>query len=71
MAEEILKYLAKNNEVNTLKLAGIFQEDHQKIIGTLKSIQAHGDLVIAEPINEKNLELTEEGKLVAKQGKGK
>ncbi|XP_076260587.1 phenylalanine--tRNA ligase alpha subunit [Rhynchophorus ferrugineus] len=68
MAEKILKYLDENNEVNTLKLASILNEDHQKIIGTLKSIQAHGDLVVAEPINEKNIELTEEGKLVARQG---
>ncbi|XP_060527125.1 phenylalanine--tRNA ligase alpha subunit [Cylas formicarius] len=68
MAEKILKYLSENEEVNTLKLAEKFQEDHQKIIGFLKSIQANGDLVIAEPVSQKNIELTEEGKLVANQG---
>jgi len=68
MAEKILKYLSENSEVNTLQLAEIFKEDHQKVIGALKSIQANGELVLAEPITQKNIELTEEGKLVAKQG---
>lgn len=69
MAERILKYLSEHSEVNTLKLAEIFNEDHQKVIGALKSIQANGDLVSAEPVSEKNIELTEEGKLVASQGR--
>ncbi|CAG9772645.1 unnamed protein product [Ceutorhynchus assimilis] len=68
MAERILKYLSENDEVNSLKLAEIFNEDHQKVVGALKSIQANGDLVIAEPVSEKNIELTEEGKLVAENG---
>ncbi|XP_066252364.1 phenylalanine--tRNA ligase alpha subunit [Euwallacea similis] len=68
MAERILKYLSENVEVNTLKLAEEFSEDHQKIIGALKSIQANGDLISAEPVSQKNIELTEEGKLVASEG---
>lgn len=68
MAERILKYLSEHSEVNTLKLAEIFNEDHQKVIGALKSIQANGDLVSADPVSEKSIELTEEGKLVASQG---
>lgn len=69
MAERILKYLSENPEVNTLKLAEVFKEDHQKVIGALKSIQANGDLVSAEPVSDKQIELTTEGKLVAKDGK--
>lgn len=69
MAERILKYLSEHSEVNTLKLAEIFNEDHQKVIGALKSIQANGDLVSADPVSEKSIELTEEGKLVASQGR--
>ncbi|ENN75273.1 phenylalanine--tRNA ligase alpha subunit [Dendroctonus ponderosae] len=68
MAERILKYLSENSEVNTLKLAEVFKEDHQKVIGALKSIQANGDLVSAEPVSDKQIELTTEGKLVAKAG---
>jgi len=63
-----LLHLSENNEVNTLELARAFTEDHQKVIGALKSIQATGDLIVAEPQSEKHFELTEEGNLVAKQG---
>ncbi|KAG5878298.1 hypothetical protein JTB14_017649 [Gonioctena quinquepunctata] len=68
LVENILKYLSEKGNVNTLKLAQLFNEDHQKIIGALKSIQAHGDLVAAEPVSETKIELTEEGKLVAEKG---
>ncbi|XP_023021722.1 phenylalanine--tRNA ligase alpha subunit isoform X2 [Leptinotarsa decemlineata] len=68
LIEDILKYLSENQSVNTLKYAQLYNEDHQKVIGALKSIQAHGDLVVAEPISETKIELTEEGKLVAEKG---
>lgn len=68
LSERILQYLANNNEVNTLELSKIFNEDHQRIVGALKSIQASGDLVTAETVSEKHIELTEEGKLVAEKG---
>lgn len=68
LTEKILQYLANNNEVNTLDLAKTFEEDHQKIVGALKSIQATGDLIVAEPVSEKHIELTEEGKQVAESG---
>lgn len=69
LIESILKYISDNGDVNTLKLAKEFNEDHQKIIGSLKSIQAHGELVIADAVSEKKIELTEEGKLVVENGK--
>lgn len=69
LSERILQYLAKNNEINTLELAKIFNEEHQRIVGALKSIQATGDLVTAETVSEKHIELTEEGKLIAEKGK--
>ncbi|XP_072398556.1 phenylalanine--tRNA ligase alpha subunit [Diabrotica undecimpunctata] len=68
LIENILKYISDNGDVNTLKLASAFNEDHQKIIGALKSIQAHGDLVLAEPVSNKKVELTEEGKIIAEKG---
>lgn len=69
LSEKILKYVSENNSSNTLKLADVFNEDHQKIIGALKSIEAHGKLIIAEPVNEKVFEITEEGKLIIEKGK--
>ncbi|CAH1959636.1 unnamed protein product [Acanthoscelides obtectus] len=66
--ENILKYLAENDKANTITLGKYFNEDHQKIVGALKSIQAHGELLLAESISDKKIELTEEGKLIAEKG---
>lgn len=68
LSEKILQYLDNCESVGTLNLARIFGEDHQKIIGALKSIQANGDFVIAEAQSQKHFELTEEGVQVAENG---
>lgn len=68
LTEKILRHLAEHNEVNTLELAKLLSEDHQKIIGALKSIQANGELVVAEPQSEKHFELTDEGTAVVDGG---
>lgn len=46
LAESILLHLANNNEkfINSLDLAQIYNEDHQKIVGAIKSIQALGEV---------------------------
>lgn len=69
LSEKILKYLSENDTVNTLTLAKLFNEDHQKVIGALKSIQANGDLVIADSKAEKAVEVTDEGKHISENGK--
>ncbi|VEN34984.1 unnamed protein product [Callosobruchus maculatus] len=68
LIEGILRYLSENGNANTLSLSQYFNEEHQKIVGALKSIQAHGDFVIADPIANKKIELTDEGKLIAEKG---
>ncbi|XP_018564075.1 phenylalanine--tRNA ligase alpha subunit [Anoplophora glabripennis] len=68
LSEKILKYLSENDTVNTLTLAKLFNEDHQKIIGALKSIQANGDLVTADQKAEKAIEVTDEGKHISENG---
>lgn len=68
LSERILQYLDENDTATTLELAKKFNEDHQKIIGAVKSIQAVGDLISAEPQNEKSLELTEEGRNITEKG---
>nr|XP_022906024.1 phenylalanine--tRNA ligase alpha subunit [Onthophagus taurus] len=68
LSEKILQYISENDEVTTLKLATVFKEDHQKVVGALKSIQTYGDLVIADPLSDKTLGLTEEGLLFVKNG---
>lgn len=54
--------------VDTLELATQFNEDHQKVIGALKSIEANGNLVISEPTSSKCWLLTEEGQQVLEHG---
>lgn len=66
--ETLLKHLATVDSVDTLDLVGIFNEDHQKIIGALKSIEANGNLVISEPTSRKAWQLTDEGQLVLEKG---
>nr|CAH7728878.1 unnamed protein product [Callosobruchus chinensis] len=68
LIEGILRYLSENGNADTLSLSKYFNEDHQKIVGALKSIQAHGDFVVADPVADKKIELTEEGKLIAEKG---
>lgn len=68
LTERILQHLNVSDKVDTLDLVPIFGEDHQKIVGALKSIQAHGELVTAEPASRKSLELTSEGIEVAANG---
>ncbi|XP_061705112.1 phenylalanine--tRNA ligase alpha subunit [Cydia pomonella] len=65
--ERILHYLEKSDKVDTLKLASEFGEDHQKVVGAVKSLEAL-DMVISEAAKSTKWELTEEGKLVADKG---
>lgn len=65
--ERILKYLDGIDKVDTLKLASEFNEDHQKIVGAVKSLEAL-EMVVSEGVKSTKWELTEEGKLVAEKG---
>ncbi|XP_060802019.1 phenylalanine--tRNA ligase alpha subunit [Amyelois transitella] len=65
--ERILHYLDKCNEVDTLKLANEFHEDHQKIVGAVKSLEAL-EMVTSEAVKNTRWELTEEGQLVSDKG---
>lgn len=60
LTERILQYLDQHKIADTLKLADEFKEDHQKVIGALKSLES---LEMAE--GDKNslykIELTAEG----------
>ncbi|XP_045483138.1 phenylalanine--tRNA ligase alpha subunit [Harmonia axyridis] len=68
LSERILQELIEKDSIDTLELAKIFEQDHQKIIGALKSIEAHGNLLIVEPQTRKYFELTPEGKLIVEKG---
>ncbi|KAI4485579.1 hypothetical protein M0802_012701 [Mischocyttarus mexicanus] len=68
LADNILKYLSENNEVNSLDLVETFNEDHQKIVGAIKSLEAIGDLIETTIISKQKWEITTEGQHVLKNG---
>lgn len=39
LADRILEYLGAHGETNSLDLADEFREDHQKIVGAIKSLE--------------------------------
>ncbi|KAI5644577.1 tRNA synthetases class II core domain-containing protein [Phthorimaea operculella] len=65
--ERILHYLDKADKVDTLVLAKEFGEDHQKIVGAVKSLEAL-EMVTSEPVKSTKWGLTDEGQLVADKG---
>uniref|UniRef100_A0A1L8DI45 phenylalanine--tRNA ligase n=1 Tax=Nyssomyia neivai TaxID=330878 RepID=A0A1L8DI45_9DIPT len=71
ITEQLLKYVEKldhDQYVDTLDLVPIFREEHQKIIGALKSIEAHGDIIATNPTSRKTWSLTDEGRAVIENG---
>ncbi|KAK1130700.1 hypothetical protein K0M31_018813 [Melipona bicolor] len=68
LTEQILDYLNKHEEVNSLHLSEVFKENHQKIIGAIKSLETLDDLITTKQITDKKWELTSEGQHVASYG---
>lgn len=68
LQEQVLAYLDSHENVDTLDLAVHFQMDHQKVVGAVKSIEAHGNLINSEITSRKSWELTKEGEEVAAKG---
>jgi phenylalanyl-tRNA synthetase alpha chain len=52
LSERLLWYLDANERVDTLHLAALFKVDHQKVIGAVKSLQAVGDVSVAESLHQ-------------------
>lgn len=65
--ERILHYLDKCGQVDTLKLSSEFNEDHQKVVGAVKSLEAL-EMVVSEVVKSTKWELTGEGEEVADKG---
>lgn len=68
LTEQILKYIEQHEKADTLDLATEFNEEHQKVVGALKSIQAHGDLLNSETTSRKAWQVTDEGRQVIEHG---
>lgn len=68
LPEVILSKVSELDCVDTLSLSSDLNEDHQKIIGAVKSIQSYGEVIYAEPNSTKLWEVTDEGKTVIQNG---
>lgn len=61
LTQRVLQYLIHTESVDTLQLAKEFEEDHQKIVGAVKSLQSLGSIIEADPKNDVRIELSSEG----------
>jgi phenylalanyl-tRNA synthetase alpha chain len=52
LSERLLCYLDRHERVDTLHLASLFEVDHQKVIGAVKSLQAVGDVSVVENLHQ-------------------
>ena len=69
LPEKILSFLDKTNEpVESEALANEFKEDHQKIVGAIKSLESLGNLIETEMKTVKQWQLSSEGQIVVKRG---
>ncbi|XP_012522681.2 phenylalanine--tRNA ligase alpha subunit isoform X2 [Monomorium pharaonis] len=68
LTDRILEYLETHGETNSLDLADAFREDHQKVVGAIKSLETVDDLITVTPISKKKWELTDEGKYIIEHG---
>ncbi|XP_020915767.1 phenylalanine--tRNA ligase alpha subunit-like, partial [Exaiptasia diaphana] len=64
----ILEEIANSGHLNTYEFAKDLQQDHQLIVGAIKSIQSVGEIINTEQCQQENLVLTEEGVLIADKG---
>ena len=69
LSEKILVLMSDRNEtVGSDKLAVEFEEDHQKVVGAIKSLESLGEVIKTETETIKEWHLTNEGKDVVKRG---
>jgi phenylalanyl-tRNA synthetase alpha chain len=69
LPEKILNLLDKSKDsIDSIALADKFNEDHQKIVGALKSLEGLGNVIKTESNVIQKWQLTEEGENVAKNG---
>ncbi|CDW54783.1 phenylalanyl tRNA synthetase alpha chain [Trichuris trichiura] len=68
LGEKILLALDNREPLNTMDIASEFHVPHQLVVGAMKSLEAHGNLIKTEQVVNKHMELTEEGKEVAANG---
>ncbi|XP_023335053.1 phenylalanine--tRNA ligase alpha subunit isoform X2 [Eurytemora carolleeae] len=67
-AEEVLQKLSQESPLTSTQLAQRLNCDHQKIVGSIKSLECLGDVISSKLETIKKWQLTQEGEMVAKDG---
>jgi len=67
-SEKVLKYVEANGPVSTLKLAELWQEEHQKVVGIVNSLLSLGEVIETEKESSAHWVLTDEGKATVESG---
>ena len=71
LPEKILLEIEKHGSVKSSDLSKVFNTDHQKIVGAIKSLECLDDMIEADMETVKRWDLSKEGELVAEKGKVK
>ena len=68
LPEKILLEIEKHGSVKSSDLSRLFNTDHQKIVGAIKSLECLDDMIKADMETVKRWDLSKEGELVAEKG---
>jgi len=68
LPEKILLEIEKHGSVKSSDLSKVFNTDHQKIVGAIKSLECLDDMIEADMETVKRWDLSKEGELVAEKG---
>ncbi|PAV55971.1 hypothetical protein WR25_25439 [Diploscapter pachys] len=69
LPQMILETIDKSKEpLDSLQYAAQLKIDHQRVVGAIKSLQAHEGLIEVDEVSQKRLDLTAEGKEIAEGG---
>lgn len=61
LPDKVLRVLSERESVDSIQLAEELEEDHQRIVGAVKSLQSLGGVIEAEQRSDTRTELTDEG----------
>ncbi|XP_071441519.1 phenylalanine--tRNA ligase alpha subunit A [Hetaerina americana] len=68
ISQKVLSIINEHGPTDSIQLSALLKEDHQKIVGVVKSLQSLGNVIDVSQETVKEWKLTEEGKIVSEKG---
>jgi len=68
LQQQILQEIDRTSQLNSLEFSKKINEEHQKIVGAIKSIEAIGEIILVESKSDKDYTCSEEGLEIAAAG---